>query len=131
MFIFLVDPQHPEQKLKYKYSSLCKPDGSFEFSTYFPGDGVPLGKYVVGFVALHPAAKKRGRADQAVPYEGPDGLKNRYNDPDKNKDTKEFAVDVTAPGRTDYEFTLTVAGKDPGTLGEHSVKTLGEATADL
>jgi hypothetical protein len=47
LFIFLVDPQHPDQKLKYKYSSLCKPDGSFEFTTYFPGDGVPLGKYVV------------------------------------------------------------------------------------
>jgi hypothetical protein len=131
LFIFLADPQHLEPKKIAKYSTTCKPDGSFEFMTYFPGDGVPVGKYIVGFVALRALAKLGGRADQPVPFRGPDGLKNRYNDPDKNKDIKEFVVDVTEPGRTDYEFNLTLAGKDPGMAGEHTVKTLGEAPADL
>jgi hypothetical protein len=131
LFVFLADPQHFEPKKKAKYSTTVKPDGSFEFTTYFPGDGVPPGKYIVGFVALRTGRKTGGRADTPVPYRGPDGLKNRYNDPDKNKEMKEFAVDVTEPGRTDYEFNLTLAGKDPGTLGEHSVKSLGEAPSDL
>ena len=132
VFVFLTDPQHLEKQKKY--STRCKPDGSFEFMTYFPGDGVPLGKYIVGFVALHTNAKSgagSGMADAAVRYRGPDGLKNLYNDPEKNKDVKDFVVDITQPGRTDYEFNLTLAGKDAATPGPYAVKTLGDASGDL
>ena len=127
LFIFLTDPQHLDQKKKYVTS--CKPDGSFEFMTYFPGDGVPLGKYIVGFVALQ-KSRKGIRPDQSAAYGGPDGLKNLYNDPDKNKDTKEFVVEVTEPGRTDYEFNLSVAGKDAGVKGAHAVTMIADAPSE-
>jgi hypothetical protein len=46
-------------------------------------------------------------------FAGPDELKNLYNDPEKNKNDAAFLVDVQPPGRTDYQFDLSVAGKDP------------------
>jgi hypothetical protein len=66
---------------------------------------------VVAFVGLHPSAT-RGRSFTRR-FAGPDALTNLYNDPDKNKDTPDFMVNVQPPGRTDYEFNLTVAGKQP------------------
>jgi hypothetical protein len=131
LFIFLTDPQHTEKP--NKYSERCKEDGSFEFMTYSPGDGVPVGKYVVGFVQLRPPKKARGfgATDGPIPYVGPDSLKNLYNDPDKNKDIKEFVVEVTQPGRADYEFNLTVAGKDAGVPGPRAVTKLADAPGDL
>jgi hypothetical protein len=129
LFIFLSDPQHLEKPSKYV--ARCSPEGNFEFMTYFPGDGVPLGKYIVGFVALHAVQKAGGPAGGPAPYRGPDGLKNLYNDPDKNKDVKEFVVEVTQPGRTDYEFNLTTSGKDAGVTGPHSVKSMGSAPSDF
>jgi hypothetical protein len=131
LFVFLTDPQHLEKPMKYVAS--CNPEGHFEFMTYFPGDGVPLGKYVVGFVALRAAKKSTGAgpAGGPIPYRGPDGLKNLYNDTDKNKDIKEFLVEVTQPGRSDYEFTLSTAGKAEGVLGPHSVKSMASAPSDF
>jgi len=130
VFVFLTDPQHPE---KWTYLTPCKPDGSFEFMTYFPGDGVRLGKYVVGFVSLRGLTKAKGGgpAGGPRPYRGPDGFKNLYNDPDKNKDVPEFVVEVTQPGRTDYEFNLTVAGKDAGVPGPHAVKAVSDSPGDF
>ena len=131
LFVILTDPQHLEKP--NKYSVRCKEDGSFEFMTYAQGDGVPVGKYVVEFVQLRPPSKKArgfGSQDGPMPYVGPDGLKNLYNDPDKNKDIKEFVVEVTQPGRTDYEFNLTVAGKDPGVPGPRAVKKISDAPGD-
>jgi hypothetical protein len=55
---------------------------------------------------------------------GPDKLNNLYNDPERNKDNPEFMVDVADPGRTDYQFNLSVAGKDP-------IKTPGKFAATL
>jgi hypothetical protein len=126
LFVFLTDSQHLDKP--HKYSTCCKEDGSFEFMTYVPGDGVPPGKYVVGFVQLHSSKKARGfnAGDGAVSFKGPDALKNLYNDADKNKDIKEFVVEVTEPGRTDYEFNLAVAGKDAGVPGPHAVKSLAD-----
>jgi hypothetical protein len=130
LFVFLADPQHLDKQPK---TQPCTKDGTFEFTTYSPGDGVPLGKYVVGFVALHATKKGRGAgpASGVVPYHGPDGLKNLYNDPDKNKDIPEFLVDVTQPGRTDYDFNLTVAGKEAGRAGPHALKGLADSTPDF
>jgi hypothetical protein len=53
-------------------------------------------------------------------YRDPDGLKNLYNDPEKNKDIPEFMVDLAEPGRDDYQFNLTVAGKEPARPGRYS-----------
>lgn len=131
VFIFLTDPQNLDKHKRY--STRCDPEGRFEFKTYLPGDGVPLGKYVVGFVALHPPKKATGMgtADSTIRYLGPDALKNLYNDPEKNKDIQEFVIEVTQPGRTDYEFNLTVSGKELGAPGRYAVKTLGDAPMDL
>jgi hypothetical protein len=115
LFIMLNDLEHL-QKLPTRYMEVA-PDGSFEFMTYLAGDGVPVGKYVVQFVQLHlprGGGQIRGMG-LARTYMGPDALKNLYNDPEKNKDIKEFVVEVTQPGRTDYEFNLSVAGRDPVT----------------
>jgi hypothetical protein len=115
LFILLNDPQHLE-KLPTRYMEVAD-DGSFSFMTYLAGDGVPVGKYVVEFVQLRlprGGGQRRGGGEARV-YRAPDALKNLYNDPEKNKDIKEFVVDVTEPGRDDYQFNLSVAGKDPVT----------------
>ena len=91
----------------------CGKDGRFSFYTYTTGDGVHVGSYVVLFAELR-SNRERGLL-------GPDGLNNLYNDPDKNAQNKEFVVSVESPGKTDYEFNLQVAGKEPGTPGPHAV----------
>jgi hypothetical protein len=113
LFLLLNDPQHLE-KLPTRFVEVA-PDGSFDFMTYLAGDGVPVGKYVVEFAQLQlpqGGSQRRGGGVARI-YRAPDGLKNLYNDPEKNKDIKEFVVDVTEPGRDDYQFNLTVAGKEP------------------
>jgi hypothetical protein len=55
-------------------------------------------------------------------YVGPDDLKNLYNDPQKNVNDTTFVIDVTQPGRDDYEFNLSVAGKEGvATPGEYAI----------
>ncbi len=94
---------------------------------------MPLGKYIIGFVALRLGTKGNGAgpASGPQPYRGPDGLKNLYNDPDKNKDIAEFVVEVTQPGRTDYDFSLSAAGKEARKPGPHAVKALENTAADF
>jgi hypothetical protein len=121
LFILLNDPQHLE-KLPTRFMEVAD-DGSFSFMTYLGGDGVPVGKYVVEFAQLQlprGGRQRRGSGDARV-YYGPDGLKNLYNDPEKNKDIKEFVVDVTEPGRDDYQFNLAIAGKEAAMPGKYSV----------
>jgi hypothetical protein len=117
LFVILNDPQHLVAGGK-TYTS-CDEQGNFAFTTYLNGDGAPTGKYVVTFVQFHADSGKSGRAGRyGVPslsrdYAGPDNLKNLYSDPEKNKDNPSFVIDVADPGRTDYDFNLTVAGQDP------------------
>jgi len=120
LFILLNDPQHLE-KLPTRYMEVAE-DGSFNFMTYLAGDGVPAGKYVVEFsqLSLPRGGTLRRGGGVARIYRGPDGLKNLYNDPEKNKEIKEFVVDITEPGRDDYQFNLTVAGKQPASPGKYS-----------
>jgi hypothetical protein len=119
LFILLNDPEHP-QKLPTRYMEVAD-DGSFAFMTYLAGDGVPLGKYVVEFVQLHlPRQRQRQGSGVARTYVGPDKLNNLYNDPERNKNIPEFVVEVAEPGRTDYSFNLSVAGKDAASPGKFS-----------
>jgi hypothetical protein len=78
----------------------CDSDGGFVFTSYAEADGVPPGGYAIVFAQLMDRGK-RG-------YLGPDGFKNRYNDPQKNLQTSEFHLDHKAPGKTDYVFDLKV-----------------------
>jgi len=131
LFVVLSDPQHLERTGRTgspKLLAKCDPEGHFAFTTYVTGDGVPEGKYVVTFVQLRSAraaAQRRGgmgRPGAQQSYIDPDALNNLYNDPEKNKNDPTLQVDVAAPGKTDYEFNLSVAGKDPvKTPGEYAV----------
>ncbi len=117
LFVVLNDPQH--LVAGGKASTSCDEQGNFAFTTYLAGDGAPTGKYVLTFVQLR-SGQGGGRARLGTPsmtrdYSGPDGLKNLYSDPEKNKDNPKFAVEVAEPGKTDYDFDLEVTGKVPVT----------------
>jgi hypothetical protein len=105
--VILYDPTNPPSPRKPPRFTYCGKEGQFEFHTYARGDGVPVGSYVVLFAQL----KTGGRGSPG--FKPPDALKNLYNDPDKNALIPEFKIDHTAPGRTDYAFDLSTAGKDP------------------
>jgi hypothetical protein len=83
----------------------CKSDGSFAFEALREGDGVKPGDYVITFADLI-FRRKDG-------YREPDGFNNLYNNPAQNERHAEFRIDHHAPGRTDYEFDLRVAGETP------------------
>ncbi len=99
LVIMLYDAQHPPSDRNPLRHTFCDETGHFEFGTYTRDDGVPVGSYVVLFAVW----KYKGPA-----FRGPDGLKNLYNDLDKS----EFKVDVTRPGKTDYQFELQLAGRE-------------------
>jgi hypothetical protein len=83
------------------YETPCDKDGHFEFTHYAKGDGVPPGPYTVLFAEF---LARRGSV-----FIGPDKLGNLYNDPE----TSPFHVEITPPGKTDWQFNLEIAGKDP------------------
>jgi hypothetical protein len=101
ILIVAYDASIPEAPAKRNAFVEIKRDGSFEF----PGGGLPPGKYVMLFAALE-GNLKRG-------YQGPDRLKNLYNDPDVNANRPEFVIEHQAPGKTDYAFNLPLAGETP------------------
>jgi hypothetical protein len=99
------------------FHTRCDSTGHFAFSTYLKEDGVAVGSYIVTFVKLRRTGPRRGAV-----FGSPDELKNLYNDPDKNAQTPEFAVDVKVPGKTDYHFDLAVDGQESiETPGLHAV----------
>jgi len=100
----------------------ARTDGSFEF----PDGGLSPGKYVILFAEL--GYRKRA-------YYGNDALKNLYNDPEVNAKKPEFVIDHQAPGKTGYEFNLSVAGETPpaapgpkALVGSQSGRCAGEVS---
>jgi hypothetical protein len=114
--VMLWDPKKPDGGV---FHAICDSNGQFEFTSYERGDGVPPGQYVVLFAQFNPS-RRLGE------FEPPDLLHNLYNDPDKN--TPEHQITVSAPGRDDYHFDLTVAGASPATPGPHSITEIRHAT---
>jgi hypothetical protein len=113
LVVMLYDPQKPPPNRQIMpRSTRCRPDGSFAFNTYGTDDGVPVGNYIVLFAVLKPA--KNG-------FHGPDGLKNLYNDPEKNEKVPDYHIELKPPGKTDYAFNLEVAGKEAASPGTHAV----------
>jgi len=84
---------------------MVRGDGSFAFTSYVAGDGLPEGRYVVVMARL----KKEAGPHRW--FDGPDGLKNLYNDPEVNARRPEFVIDHKSPGRRDYLFDLKIEGK--------------------
>ena len=131
LFVILNDPDHPQRPSKEPpaHFTSCDAEGNFEFTTYMKGDGVAVGKYVVTFVELHTPKGGAGPHPMGAPtftrkYVGPDDLKNLYSDPQKNKGESTFLVDIQPPGKSDYDFNLSVAGKDGGQPSEYAVTKL-------
>lgn len=134
LFVILNDPQHLDENAHRrapKLSAICNDDGKFAFGTYAKDDGVPPADYVVTFALLHPptagSGRGGGRMRQATGprhFNGPDELKNLYNDPDKNQKLDEFKLKLPTPGKTDYNFDLTVANKDQSQPGPNAVTTI-------
>ncbi|HEV8004004.1 MAG TPA: hypothetical protein VGP63_29330 [Planctomycetaceae bacterium] len=113
--IILYDPQKPESLKKAPIYAVCDEEGRFRFTTYGQGDGVPTGSYVALFAQL------RMNTWGQMGYSSPDALKNEYNDPDRNEKIPEFKIDVAAPGKTDYQFDLQIAGKDGTSPGPRAI----------
>lgn len=107
LIVMLNDPQKLDQSSLDKRYESTNANGEFSFTTYKKGDGVKAGKYILTFAILRRAGK-RGIV-------GPDQLKNLYNDPDKNEKIAQFVIDHQAPGKTDYDFNLDMAGKEANT----------------
>jgi hypothetical protein len=107
LFVIAYDPKNPPKGRQAPFTTRCDKEGHFQFNTYGTGDGLPAGSYVALFV--------QPKADG-------DALKNLYNDPDKNDKEERFQINLTPPGKTNWSFELTVAGKEPNTTpGEHAV----------
>jgi hypothetical protein len=125
LFIILNDPQHPQDPKKLpKLIGGCDEEGNFFFSTNGAHDGVEAGNYVVTFVQLHHPKGLFGHRASSL-YDAPDELKNLYSDPEKNAPNPEFNVEIKKPGRTDWHFSLAVAGRDPVIApGPHAITKL-------
>jgi len=109
LLVMAYDPKHPPKGRQVPFTATCDKNGHFEFSTYGKGDGLPAGSYVALF-----AEPKMGSGD---------GLKNLYNDPDKNANEERFQFNLTPQGKTDWTFDLAVAGKEPVTApGPNAVR---------
>jgi hypothetical protein len=114
LMIMLYDTKHPPPAKQLPIATRCGKDGHFEFTTYTRGDGVPVGSYKVLFAAFKFNPLGRGS-------NSPDALKNLYNDPD----TTPFQVDLTRPGKTDWNFDLEIAGKEANTSpGQRAITRL-------
>ena len=107
----LYDPQAPNEPMDRCLSTLVRENGYFTFTE----DGVAPGHYVLAFALL----KRKGQGN----FIGPDQFNNLYNDPDANAKTHpELVIDHQAPGKTDYQFNLDVAGLPPApSPGPHAV----------
>jgi hypothetical protein len=118
LVVMLWDKSHPDKNTP-PINSVCQKDGSFEFSRYVKGDGVPPGSYVVLF-GQFTSKGKMGLGQ-------PDGLNNLYDDPDKNSQNKDLVLELAAPGKTNFLFNLEIAGKEPETTpGPHAVTKIGK-----
>ncbi len=104
LIVMAYNASNPDVPATGSYTPV-KADGTFEFVD----GGLPPGKYVLLFAALH-YDKKKGLI-------GPDELKNLYNDPDVNAKKEEFVINLDSAGKTDCQINLSVAGEAPKSPG--------------
>jgi hypothetical protein len=115
VLVALIEPGKSAEPTAESRIVECDPEGHFSFSTYAQDDGVKPGRYVIAIARLRRTAPRS--------YAGPDQFHNRYNDPDKNAQDATFKIEHNSPGKSDYEFHLTIAGPEPiETPGPHAIK---------
>jgi hypothetical protein len=132
LFIVLFDADKYKDSKAPRYEARVEPDGHFSFTTYIADDGAPVGKWIACFVDPRSESvqhQKVGARSFAPPgesqYSGHDALHNLYNDPEKNLQDPQFVIDLQAPGITDANFNLQVAGKDPvAAPGQYAVTNI-------
>ena len=137
VFVIMNDINHLDENAKLNAPRLfmaCDDAGNFSFTTNEKDDGIAVGKYVVTFLELKTpktggtsegARFKAKSLGAAKKYRGPDELKNLYSDPDKNaKETDKYVLDLKPPGKADYLFDLSIAGKDVVPPGPNAVKEI-------
>ena len=73
---------------------VTKEDGTFQLTSYEPGDGAPTGDYTLTFI---------WQEKQGLKYGGPDKLQKRYSDPEKS--TFKIKVDKSPVDAGTYELT--------------------------
>jgi hypothetical protein len=141
LFVILNDFNHLNENANLQTPKLfigCDEAGNFAFTTNEKNDGVGVGKYVVTFVEFKVPSggggsdsgrfRAKGFGASAKRYRGPDELKNLYSDPDKNaKETDNYVLDLKPPGKDDYQFDLSIAGKDAVPAGPNAVKEIRAA----
>jgi len=93
--------ENPDDRRSQRRFTVCASDGTFTFTTYTLGDGVPEGNYVATLAQLI--------ARQDHTFMGPDQFENLYSDPDKS----DLKIEHKAPGKTNYLFEVQVSGRDP------------------
>jgi hypothetical protein len=118
LVVMLCDVSKPDQRPDHRPHVNANPDGSFRFASYGIDDGVPPATYVFVFAVLTDQ-RKQG-------YVGPDELKNLYNDPEKNEKIPDFKIDHKAPGKSDYEFNLKLAGNENPTPGSKALTSIND-----
>lgn len=116
LIVMLYDPRKPNLPPAKRPCRQVSADGEFAFGTFTTDDGLPAGKFIVTFAVLE--FTTRG-------LQGPDQLKNLYNDPDKNALVTEFNIEHEAPGKKDYHFDLKLSGQEAnGAPGPNSLTQL-------
>jgi hypothetical protein len=101
VLVMLSDPHQPDTPRAQRRVARCAPNGTFTFTTYLRGDGLPPGEYVVTLVKLSAGGR--------LNYGGADEFGNLYSNPR----TSEFKIDHKSPGRKDLVFDLQIAGREP------------------
>ena len=133
LFVILNDPKHLDENAHRrapKLAAVCDDDGKFASSAPTIRTTACDGNYIVTFVLLHApsvATAQRHRMRQATGsrhFNGPDELKNLYNDPEQNQKVDEFNIKLAAPGKSDYSFDLAAAGKEPAQPGPNAVTSV-------
>jgi len=116
LIVMLYDPAKPNLPPAKRPCRQVSADGEFAFGTFTKEDGLPAGKFIATFAVLE--FTTRG-------LQGPDQLKNLYNDPDKNALLPEFNIDHEGPGKKDYHFELKLSGQEAnGSPGPNALTQL-------
>jgi hypothetical protein len=117
--VVLFNRAKPDLRVVRRPYAACNSKGEFSFTTYVPEDGVEAGEYVVAIAEL----SWRPKGDR---FAGPDAFENLYNDPDMNEKDSQFTVKHASRGKTNYEFNLKIAGREPpSNTGPRAVTHVG------
>ena len=95
VYIHLTEGSNPSGVRPY---AQVDDNGTFAFSTYVQGDGVPTGDYILTFEWKEASGIMKNN------YEGPDRLKGRFTDPKKSTQKVSVGKEPKDLGRIDLSL---------------------------